>query len=454
MSFKKNQLVELYITDISAEGHGVGHLEGMVVFVPLSAPGDVLEVLLVKVNKNHAYGKIIKVQTPSADRIQNSCPVYGKCGGCAFRHMSYAAELKAKLNIAANAVKRIGGSDIIPEVIIPSPFIEGYRNKAVLPFGIVNGEIKLGFYAGRSHRLVAVKNCALCPKEFADIQKTALGFMQERNISVYDETTGKGLLRHMYLRRGEHDGEICLCFVINGDGIPGEKELAEIMTRKFPKITGVLVNVHKGRGNANIGESFRLVQGRAHINDGICGMKIRINPRSFYQVNTGAAELMLQTAFEMISIPPAEKVLDLFCGAGTIGLFFAKNRPDIQVMGIEIEAQAVADAEENAKINGLTNIRFTEADLSASDSLPGLLEGSGTIFLDPPRKGLDSVTAAAIAKSRPRQILYISCDPATFARDLRFLGQHGYKLTKIKAVDIFPRTKHVEAVVLLQRHDS
>lgn len=440
---KKNDLVKLHIEDISAEGMGVGRVDGMVVFVPYGAIGDFLQALIVKVNKNHAYAKIREILTSSADRVENDCPVFGKCGGCAYRHISYDAELLAKRAVADAALRRIGGVDARLDMIIPSPQISNYRNKAVLPFGGGGGDMRLGFYAERSHRFVSIENCPLCPRIFGEIQKYILDMLNDGGISAYDEGTGRGLMRHLYLRRGRDS--LSVAFVINGKHIPGEETMAAALLQKFPEITGILVNPHSKPGNVVIGDKFRLLYGDGHIRDEFCGLDMRIHPRSFYQVNAPAAELLYQNALSMAELMPGERVLDLYCGTGAIGLFFAKKRHDISVTGVEIEERAVADALENAKANNLANISFTRADLSSAPATAGYT----TIVVDPPRRGLDAATAAALNAAGARQIIYISCNPATLARDIRLIP--AYAPAAVRAVDLFPRTKHVELVALLRQ---
>ncbi|MCL2702190.1 MAG: 23S rRNA (uracil(1939)-C(5))-methyltransferase RlmD [Defluviitaleaceae bacterium] len=450
----KNDVVTLSVTDISAEGQGVAKFGGLVVFAPFTAPGEVVEALILKVNKNHAFAKVLKIIKPSPERAEAGCPVYGKCGGCAFRHMSYDAELRAKLNIAASALKRIGGTDIKPCGIIPSTLISGYRNKAVLPFGGECGDVRLGFYAGRSHRLVPAEYCDLCPDIFASIQRKALGFLNARRIPAYGEETGKGILRHLYLRRGERSGEIMVCFVINGECLKDGDELAAMLAGEFPAVRGVLINTHTARGNANLGSGWSVLYGRDYIMDNICGLEMRISAGAFYQVNTSAAEELYGAAFDMADLEENETVLDLFCGAGAIGLFFAKKRPDINVTGVEIDGKAVADARENAKHNAVNNIRFVQADLDFSgNDISRLVSGFSAVIVDPPRKGLGNHTVSAIAAAHPRRIVYISCDPATLSRDISLLGKYGYTVIKSRAADLFPRTRHVEVIAVLKPAD-
>jgi 23S rRNA (uracil1939-C5)-methyltransferase len=287
---------------------------------------------------------------------------------------------------------------------------------------------------------------------FAGIQQTALGFLNARSIPAYDELTNSGLLRHLLIRRGERSGEIIVCFVINGEKIAGEEELAALLISEFPEIRGVLINTHTSRGNANLSDCWRVLYGRGYIQDSLCGLDLRVSAGAFYQVNSLAAEKLYEAALEMADLEQGETVLDLFCGAGAIGLFFAKQRPDISVTGVEIEERAVDDARENAKRNGIGNTRFAQADLGSPEQAAECLAGGfSTVVVDPPRKGLDPSVAAAIASAGPRRIVYISCDPATLSRDIRFLSQYGYVASKVRAVDLFPRTRHVEIIAVLNK---
>jgi 23S rRNA (uracil1939-C5)-methyltransferase len=449
-NIKKNDVIPLRIDALSIEGQGVAKHNGLVVFVPFTAPGDEIEARVEKVNKNHAYARAVKITKPSKHRIDADCPVFGKCGGCAFRHMSYEAELDAKLSVVSDALKRVGGVDLQPDGIIPSPLLTGYRNKAVLPFGGDAGNVKLGFYAERSHRLVPVESCGLYPDVFSEIQKTVLDFINSRKLSAYNETDGSGLLRHLYLRRGERSGEIMACLVVNGEGINGEDELTNILIQKFPAVKSVMVNKHTAKGNANLGVKWRVLYGREYINDSICGLNLRVSAGAFYQVNTSAAEKLYEAAFEMAETECNENILDLFCGIGAIGLFFAKKLPHSSVTGVEVEQRAVSDARENARLNNIGNIRFIQANLGQPErSLKSITEGFSTVIADPPRKGLDKLTIEAIAAAKPKKIVYISCDPATLSRDIKYFGQYGYKAVKTRAADLFPRTKHVESVVII-----
>jgi len=446
---KKNDIYEIEIYAISAEGQGVGQVDGRVMFIPETVPGDFVRARIEKVAKNHGYAKAVGIITPSEYRVGQDCPVYPRCGGCSLRHMSYAAELSAKQSIITEALRRIGGVVVDALKVLPSPMEAEYRNKAILPFQGEASRVELGFYAKRSHRLVSVGNCELCPAVFARIQHEVLVFVNQRKITAYDETTNTGLLRQLYIRRGERTGEIGVTFVINGNSLPDESVLAGKLSAKFPSIVSVMINSHTKKGNANLGRHWRILRGRDYIYDEMCGLRLKIGAEAFYQVNTLAAEVLYDEAFKMADLRPGERVLDLYCGIGSIGLSFAKKRADIQITGVEIVKSAVENAAANALENGINNAEFVRADLGDDGHVD--MRGFDTVVVDPPRSGLDVPVISALALAKPEKILYISCNPATLARDMAALREHGYEMADVLAVDLFPRTHHVEAIALLRR---
>lgn len=449
---KKNEFYEIEITGMTAEGNGVGRTaEGMAVFVPLTAVGDVISCKIVKVNKSCAYGIIDRILTPSQSRAESGCPVSAKCGGCTFRHMTYEAELAVKDGFVRDAFERIGGfKDILFEEIVGGD-TDFYRNKAQYPVAEMDGKAVCGFYSKRSHRVVPYTKCRLQPEIFGEIAAFCLDEANRRNIPAYNEENGTGILRHIYLRRGFHSGEIMLCFVVKSTR--AEKDFSEIgrlAAEKFKAIKSVILNVNPKNTNVIMGAENRVLYGSKTICDIMCGNRTELSPASFYQVNTAQAEALYRQAAEYAEPSGDEVLLDLYCGAGTIGLSFARKVK--KVIGCEIVPEAVENAKRNAEINGIANAEFYCGDagklaekLACGNVRPDIA------VIDPPRKGCDSLTLENLAKMSPKRIVMISCNPATAARDAKFLAEKGYKPLKARAFDLFPRTGHVETVVLMSR---
>lgn len=449
---KKNDVVALEITGITSEGAGVGRVDGTVVFVPFSAVGDFAECRILKVCKSYAYAKIERLISPSGDRIEPGCPAYGSCGGCALRHISYEAELRAKAGFVKDAFERIGGFDISPEPIISTGVTERWRNKAQLPVAEGKGGAVCGFYSKRSHRVVPTEDCKLEPSVFSDISREIIGYQREKGLSCYDEESGRGLLRHIYLRRGFHTGEIAVCLVVSKP--TGEYDgLVKRLVEKFPDIAAVTLNINPKKTNVILGEKEEILYGNGAICDEICGVKVEISPKSFYQVNTEAAEAVYRKAAEYADLRGGETLLDLYCGAGTIGLSLAKEAG--RLIGVEEVAEAVKNARKNAELNGIGNAEFLEGDAGKiAQELIGRGERPDVITVDPPRKGCDRTALEAMIKMRPKRIVMISCNPATAARDARYLCDRGYALARLCPADMFPRTAHVETVVLMSRETN
>ncbi len=446
---QKNDIVELEITGLTNEGSGVGRSDGIAVFVPFTAVGDVILCRIVKVLKSYAYGRVEELLSPSVDRVKNTCPAFGRCGGCAFRHISYEAELCAKENFVRDAFTRLGG--LSPEMlpICGSEQSEGYRNKLQMPIARTDeGVVRCGFYSERSHRIVPVERCLLQPDIFAEITDFVTKQVHKLKISTYNEHKHEGVLRHIFLRQGYYSGEICLCLVARRK-TPELSKLANAAMKRFAQIKGVVLNINKDRTNVILGSDEIVLCGSAEISDTMCGNTVHLSPKSFYQVNTPAAERLYRQAAEFAE-PKGKLILDLYCGAGTIGLSMADEAD--RVIGAEIIPQAVENARENAINNGHQNAEFICADAGqAAAELQAKGLRPDVIILDPPRKGCDEATLDACCKMSPQRIVMISCNPATAARDCRWLSEHGYSVEKLRAFDLFPRTSHVEAVVLLQR---
>ncbi len=445
---KKNDTVTLEIISLTNEGLGVARHEGMAVFVPLTAPGDVCECIIVKVLKSYAYAKMAKLIKPSPCRISCDCHSFGLCGGCDFRHISYQEELSAKQSFVADAFRRLGGLDIPGEPIISTGVTEGYRNKAQLPVREGENGPVCGFFSERSHRLIEARDCKLHPKIFNEIIDIIIEYQRRNRLFCYDETTGEGLLRHIYLRRGQRSGEIMLCLVVSRKTDVYDR-LAEICAEKFPEISTVVLNVNSARTNVILGAENVVLSGDGSIRDELLGVKVRLSPHSFYQINAPAAELLYQKAAEYAGLSGRETVLDLYCGAGTIGLTMAGRAGCI--IGVEIVPEAVENARENARANGIKNAEFFLGD---AGDIAEKLEKSGlrpdVIILDPPRRGCDRKTLDAVAKMSPSRVVMISCNPATAARDVKYLSDF-YTPAAYAPVDMFPRTSHVETVCLLSK---
>ena len=447
---KKNDRINLKIESCSSNGSGVGRYNGMAIFVPATAIGDEITAHILKTKKTYAFAKVESVINPSADRIEPECPVYLKCGGCVFSHMTYDAEKKIKADHVAECFKRIGGVNPEFEPIIGSDTRYRYRNKAQYPVAEENGEIRTGFYSPHSHRVVHCPDCLLQPSEFEGILGVFSDYVKKFGVSVYDETKHKGLLRHIYIRKGSASGEIMVCAVINGKALPAEDKLAEMLLEKEPQIKSIIVNSNIKDTNVVLGDKCRTLWGSDTITDILCGLKFRISPLSFYQVNRNQAEKLYNKAAEYANLTGSETVFDLYCGAGTIGLSMAHKAKEI--IGVEIVPEAIEDAKVNAQINGITNSRFICGDASEAAEI---LKNEGirpeVIILDPPRKGCSPEMLKTAAEMNPDRIVYVSCDPATLARDCGIFADLGYTAVKATPVDMFPGTGHVETVVLLSQ---
>ena len=455
MPLQKNQLLTLRIERLSNDGSGVAHSsEGEAVFVPGTAPGDEAQVRIVKDCGRYAFGILDKLLTPSPDRIPVDCTVAGPCGGCSLRHLDYAAELRAKQESVADAFRRIGGLDVPVLDALPSPEVDRYRNKVQFPVGRdKDGAPCIGFYAGRTHRIVPCPDCKLQPGVLNDIGNTLCAFFAAHGIQPYDEERGKGLVRHIFLRRGAHSGQIMVCLVCTRPKLPHSDELVALLREKFRDIATILINVNAKKNNVILGEESVTLYGPGFIEDTLCGVPVRLGPLSFYQVNTLAAERLYGVAAEYAQLEPDDVLLDLYCGMGTIGLSMAGHCREL--IGVEIIPEAIDSAKANAARMGdavAAKSRFFCADAGEA-AVRLAAEGlrPDVIMLDPPRKGCDEKTLSAVVQMSPRRVVYVSCNPSTAARDAAWLGQHGYRAEKVQPVDLFPRTKHVEAVLLLTK---
>lgn len=449
---KKNDVIKLSITSMTAQGSGVGRYDdGMVVFVPLSAVGDELMVRVLKVKKTYAYGKIESIISPSESRTDCDCEVFSKCGGCVYRHIKYNSELEIKYNRVKDAMERIGGfSEIKINPVVANNRTDRYRNKAQLPACNTEGGVDFGFYASHSHRVVPCADCKLQPELFNRVTEITRGFMRATNQTAYDERTGKGKLRHLYIRYAEMTDELMICFVVNGNGFKQEDVLINALKNEFPNLKSVVFNSNKENTNVILGEKNRTAYGQDYITDILCGKRFNISPMSFYQVNRAQAERLYNIAADYAELKGNEVLLDLYCGTGTIGLTMADRCR--QLIGVEIIPDAVSDAEKNAELNGIKNARFICADASsAAETLSKEGVRPDVVIIDPPRKGCDSSLIDTIVGMSPKKVVYVSCDPETLARDLKQFAENNYSVKELTPVDLFSRTPHVETVAALER---
>lgn len=486
MTLEKNQEYEITIEDMGNEGEGIGHIDGMAVFVKDAVVGDVARIKIIKAKKNYAYGRLMELVTPSAYRVDPICPHARRCGGCSIMQVDYAKQLAWKQDKVMNCLKRIGGITNVEELmepIIGMETLEGakcdlqankngeyfpairYRNKAQFPVRKdKDGNIAIGFYVGRTHSVIDTDVCYLQDVVNDEIIKRFRGFLEKYQVEPYDEEQHTGLVRHILIRVGRRTGEVMICVIINGTELVGcvpksetdkkdkymnvEQELVKCM-EDIPGITSISVNVNREKTNRILGDKCRTIWGSDTITDYIGNVKYQINPLSFYQVNPEQTEKLYGKALEYADLHGDETVWDLYCGIGTISLFLAQKAK--KVMGVEIIPEAINDARKNAKMNGFDNVEFFVG--KAEEVLPKQYEKYGVyadvIVVDPPRKGCDEVAISTMVKMQPKKIVYVSCDPATLARDVKMLVAAGYELKKVCAVDQFGHTGHVETVALL-----
>ena len=490
---KKNDIFDLEITDMGVDGEGIGHFEGMTFFVKDALIGDVIRARAVKLKKNYGYARVEEIVSPSTFRIEAQCPHHRRCGGCQIQALSYEKQLEFKAQKVRGNLIRIGGfseeevdAKMLPVVGMETPY--RYRNKAQFPIGTdKDGNIVAGFYAARTHSIIPVEDCLLGVEENAPILEIIKNWMTENAVSAYDETTGKGLLRHVLIRFGFTTKEIMVCLIINGKKLPAKEALIEKLS-KLEGMTSISININMQNTNVILGDVTECIWGQAYITDYIhlrrtgdelvgtdeefaladTAVAYRISPQSFYQVNPVQTEKLYSTALDYAGLTGKENVWDLYCGIGTISLFLAQKAK--QVYGVEIVPQAIEDAKNNAALNGIKNAEFFVG--KAEEVLPEFYEklaskkvhdsedNSGTandmlhpdvIVVDPPRKGCDTACLETMLKMQPERIVYVSCDSATLARDLRILCDGGYELKKVRAFDQFAHTMHVETVCLLQK---
>ncbi len=446
---EKNGIYEGEIVDYTAEGQGVAKVEGCTVFVPNGIVGERCRLRLEKVRKTWAAGKIVEILDRSPHRVNRACPVSKLCGGCAFQHMDYQAELALKAERVRQALNRIGGEHLETVPITPADCREGYRNKAIYPVSAHKGRVFAGFFRAGTHHVVENDRCGLLPPEMDRVKETVVAHANRFGVSAYDETTGEGLVRYLFVRRGAVSGQILVCLAVNGNRYPRAGELIAAL-KEIPGFATLVLSVNRAPGNVVLGKETKVLYGPGTIEDTLCGLRFRLSPHSFYQVNHAQAQRLYGAAVAAADLKKTDTVLDLYCGVGTITLVLAQAAG--KAIGVEVVPQAVADAEENARENHVENVEFFCADAGQA-ALE--LEERGlrpeVVLVDPPRKGLNAEAIEAIGRMSPSRIVYVSCDPATLARDTALLKQKGYALTSAQAFDLFPRCAHVESVVCLSR---
>lgn len=460
---QKNETAIVTIEDIGVNGEGIGKVDGYTLFIKDAVIGDVVEAKVMKAKKNYGYARLMKIITPSKDRVTPVCTFARKCGGCQIQEMSYEQQLQFKHNKVRGNLERIGGfsPELLEKIMEPVVGMEEpfhYRNKAQFPFGTdKEGNPITGFYAGRTHDIIANTDCALGVAVNKEILEKTLSFMKKYQIPSYDENTGKGLIRHVLIRYGFTTKEIMVCYVINGKHIPHVEELVETL-RELEGMTSITFSSNTKRTNVIMGDSYEIIWGQGYITDYIGDVKYQISPLSFYQVNPVQTDKLYGLALEYADLKGNETVWDLYCGIGTISLFLAQKAK--KVYGVEIIPQAIEDAKRNAEINGFENAEFYVG--KAEEILPKYYEEyakthdgerahADVIVVDPPRKGCDETLLHTMTEMQPDKIVYVSCDSATLARDLKILCERGYCLERVRAVDQFPMSVHIETCVLLQR---
>ncbi len=444
---RKNDIFETEITGITDNGNGVGRAEGLAVFVPYALPGEIVRIIILKVNKTYAFGKLDAIIKPSPYRIKSECPYFYRCGGCQYQNTDYAEELRIKRRTVQDCINRIGGLDIdVPEVLGAEKY-SGYRNKGQFPVG----QDGIGIYAPHSHRIIDMENCAIQNAETPQVIHCVREWMSECGVAPYCESDGSGIVRHIYTRCG--GGRITVCIVTRGKELPHSEKLISKLKSQVPNISGILHNINNEKTNVVLGSEFHTLWGEETLTDNIGNKKFKISPLSFYQVNNAQTKVLYDTALKFADLHGNEIVWDLYCGIGTIGQYAADKAA--RIIGVEIVPEAVENAVENACLNRLTN---TEYYCGAAEKIAPILLGKklfpDVIILDPPRKGCDASLIETAVKAAPKRIVYISCKPSTLARDLKIFGEKGYRTLKIRPVDMFPRTSHVETVALMTRVDE
>ena len=469
MEYKKNDVIELNITDIGTAGEGIGRMtkDGIPFFVKGTVTGDRIEAGVLKMKSSYGYARLIRIIEPSPWRVESRCPIAGKCGGCVLQHMDYTKQAEYKQQIVKNCLERIGGLTDVPyEPVVSMENPWYYRNKAQFPVSRdKNGRVCIGFYAGHTHSVIDTDHCYIQAKVMQPVLNTIRKFLEDYNIPVYEEATGKGLVRHILMRVGFETGEVMVCPVLNGKKLPEANILEEKIRRTIEEynqnqgaeeilkydLTSFCININTEKTNVILGDKVSVISGRSYIRDKIGEVTYRISPLSFYQVNPVQTKVIYDTVKEFAALTGNETLWDLYCGTGTISLYLAKEAK--QVIGVEIVPQAIEDARENARANGIGNAQFHAG--AAEKLFPKLMESApvDVAVVDPPRKGCDEKLIQALLEMKPKRLVYVSCDPATLARDLKLLTKDCYKIAAVRPVDAFCHSVHVETVCLLLRTD-
>ncbi len=449
---RKDEIIELDITDLNNLGCGVGRQDGMVVFVKGAVSGDRVRAKIIKVNKSFSIARLEEILSPSSIRLGcDPCTAPMACGGCVYRNITYDEELRLKREYVKNAFKKAGLPSVSVLPVLTTGKIQGYRNKGQYPVTETKKGLTAGFFAQKTHNIIPADGCAIQNPAFAPIVDLVCRFGTQKGWSAYNEESGKGLLRHIYLRIGEKTEQVMLCLVINGDSLPYRDEFCETVARELPSVASLMVNINKKSTNVVLGDRFVTLSGRPYIEDELCGLTFKLSPDSFYQVNRDGAELLYGAARERAVLRGGEVLMDLYCGTGTIGLSMAKDAK--KLCGVEIVSSAVECARENAKRNGIENAEFFCADAGDKDVILSAAGGTrpDVVVIDPPRKGSTRALAETLSALGVPRIVYVSCDPDTLARDCVWFSELGYDIGEVLPVDMFPRTGHVESVVCLTR---
>ena len=448
-AWKKNSIHTLEVDGYTAEGMGVARLEGRVVFVPGTIRGEQWQVQLLKVNKHVAWGRGVQLLRPSPERLEPDCPLYGRCGGCQFRHMTYEEELQGKRQRIQDALSRLGGVTLQLPGVLGAENTMRYRNKVQFPVAVEKKGLAVGYYRSRSHDVLDAPDCALQPVSVTALRQAFKEWMERYAVPAYEEKQGTGLVRHLYVRTNSR-GESLVCVVVNGKKLPHEEELRQCLLQAEPGLAGIVLNVNTRDTNVILGTEYRTLWGRDWLEEELCGLTFRLSVPSFFQINRAQTQRLYALALDFAGLTGKETVLDLYCGIGTISLAMAKQAG--KVIGAEIVPQAIEDAKENARRNGMKNAEFFCGDAGAvAEKLAREGVQPQVICVDPPRKGLSEEVPAILAGMGPERIVYVSCDPATLARDVKRFGELGYQVVRAQGVDLFPRCAHVETVVLLTR---
>ncbi|MBQ7821392.1 MAG: 23S rRNA (uracil(1939)-C(5))-methyltransferase RlmD [Clostridia bacterium] len=452
---EKGKIYRAEVIDVNNLGDGIAKIDGIATFIKGGVTGDIADVKIIKTAKSYAVAMIDKLIQASDHRCENDCPVFKRCGGCVSRHIEYNFELELKRGYVVGALKRAGLDNITVHKTVGTGVTEGYRNKAQYPVGLdkKTGKVKIGFYAGRTHEIADIDECKLAPSVFTEVVSALREYIHKSGVSVYDEENGQGCILHIYLRHGEISGDVMLCLVINGDKLTDETEFCAYMREKCPVLTGILLNINKKNTNVILSDNYRLLWGKDYITDTLCGRDFRISKSAFYQVNRRAAELLYTKAGELAALEKGDILVDLYSGVGTVGMSIADRKT--KLYGVEIVAEAIENARTNAEINGFESAKFLAADAAHFDSfIKDRGDGRLIVVVDPPRKGLDASVVRDIAENSPDRVVYISCNPDTLARDIVEFKKHGYGAGDVYTYDLFPRTGHVESVVLLTRYNE